>query len=135
MPITNNDHGGSQFEVLTVICNILESNRRKPMAEETIIAWCRPETLASRDSARSKVGKEINAWKNFLLIFFPDRIFHLFCRVLFKTACVTVNSCLSSMRWSVQGFVERSKARVNVMQKESCRAFDHGCGLPYQRVE
>ncbi|KNY47283.1 hypothetical protein AKG94_06125 [Vibrio harveyi] len=68
MPITNNDHGGSQFEVLTVICNILESNRRKPMAEETIIAWCRPETLASRDSARSKVGKEINAWKSLGLL-------------------------------------------------------------------
>ncbi|MDH6027224.1 protein DpdG [Vibrio splendidus] len=64
MPITNNDHGGSQFEVLTVIRNILESNRRKPMAEDTIVAWCRPETLASGDSARSKVAKEINAWKS-----------------------------------------------------------------------
>ncbi|CAK3418019.1 DUF1819 family protein [Vibrio crassostreae] len=68
MAITNNDAGGSQFEVLSVIRNVLESNRRKPMTEDVIVSWCRPETLTSGDSARAKVGKEIKAWKDLGLL-------------------------------------------------------------------
>jgi hypothetical protein len=68
LPIINNAHGGSQFEVFTVIRSVLESNQRKPMTEETIVSWCRPEALASGDSARDKVVKEINAWKDLGLL-------------------------------------------------------------------
>ncbi|MFH4563716.1 protein DpdG [Vibrio alginolyticus] len=68
MPITNNAHGGSQFEVLTVIRNVLESNRRKPMTKDAIVSWCRPETLAYVDNARSKVDQEVNAWKDLGLL-------------------------------------------------------------------
>ncbi|MGY0616479.1 protein DpdG [Vibrio sp. FJH11] len=68
MPITNNAHGGSQFEVLTVIRNVLERNRRKPMTKDAIVSLCRPETLASGDSARSKVELEINAWTSLGLL-------------------------------------------------------------------
>ncbi|WP_199437267.1 protein DpdG [Vibrio owensii] len=68
MPITNNDAGGSQFEVLTVLRNVLESNRRKPMTEDVIVSWCRPETLTTVEGARKKVGKEINAWKELGLL-------------------------------------------------------------------
>lgn len=68
MPIINNNHGGSQFEVFTVIRKVLESNQRKPMTEEIIVSWCRPEALALGKSARSKVGQEINAWKDLGLL-------------------------------------------------------------------
>ncbi|MEF1280245.1 protein DpdG [Vibrio fortis] len=68
MAITNNDAGGSQFEVLSVIRNVLESNRRKPMTEDVIVSWCRPETLTSVLGARSKIGKEISAWKELGLL-------------------------------------------------------------------
>ncbi|ADN77441.1 hypothetical protein Fbal_3242 [Ferrimonas balearica DSM 9799] len=64
MPIINNDHGGSQFEVLTVIHNVLKGNKGNPMEQNELIAWCRPDALLAegKTSARSKLGKELSAW-------------------------------------------------------------------------
>lgn len=68
MSIINNAHAGSQYEVLTAIRNVLDSKPNKPMAETDLIAWCRPEHLASKESARKKVGFEITAWKDLGLL-------------------------------------------------------------------
>ncbi|BEU04248.1 hypothetical protein OAG1_30480 [Agarivorans sp. OAG1] len=70
MSIVNNDHGGSQFEVLAAIYSVLKGNKENPMEQEELIAWCRPQALIpeGKKSARSKLDKEVKAWSELGLL-------------------------------------------------------------------